>query len=95
MPDVEPIIAMFFDLSADGRASMDDLDDFVGFWQQAGDVEMRPSSDYVGMRAEEYGLWVIDHRMLPPMVGARRGGASLDDRAASHTLSYWVPRHGP
>ena len=112
MPDAELTIATFFDLFADGRVSVGVVDDFVEAWHESGDEETRPSSEYLGMTAEEYGLWVIDHRKLLLIVGARRGGASVhdrasayydqlreanrwEDRAAIHTLSYWVPRHRP
>ena len=112
MSDAELTTATFFDLFSSGRVTADGVDDFVEAWHESGDDETRPLSQYLGMTAEEYGLWAIDRRNLPMMVEARRGGASLcdrvaayydqlretnrwEDRAAIHTLSYWVPRHRP
>lgn len=112
MSDAELTTATFFDLFSKGRITVDDVGDFVGAWHESGDEETRSLSEYLGMTNEEYGVWMIDHRMLPLMVEARRGGASLydrvaayydqlreanhwDDRAAIHTLSFWVPRHRP
>jgi hypothetical protein len=82
--DADVTAATFFDLFSDGRVSVDDVDDFVAAWHESGDGETRPLSEYLGMTKEEYGLWVADHRLLPSMVDARRGGQSLRAQVADY-----------
>lgn len=64
----------FFDLFMAGQASAADADDFVTAWHESGADEQRPLIEYLGMTDEEYGLWVMDHRLLPVFADARRQG---------------------
>ena len=58
----------FLDLVLKGRAQIDEIDDFVGKWhegQSAADL-----SDSLGMRPEEYSLWLENPIMLRQRVEA-------------------------
>jgi hypothetical protein len=53
--------AAFFDLYERGDVPKDAIDDFVGAWHGAGDAESRPLSAFLGMTADEYVVWVMEH----------------------------------
>lgn len=67
----------FFALYGDGRATLDDADDFVEAWHESGDAETRSLAEYLGMTDEEYGIWVITPRALPSILAARQAGRPL------------------
>ena len=109
--DVEMPAASFLALYADGRSSREHIHDFIETWHES-EEDGRSLAEFLGMTDVEFSVWAMDHRMLPLVVAARRGGASLydrvsayydqlrdanrwEDRAAIHSLSYWVPRHRP
>ena len=84
MSDVELPTAPFMALYADGRASREDIHDFIGAWHDSGDDEQRSLVEYLGMTEEEYDVWLMDHRMLPLIVAARRGDGILRDLVADY-----------
>jgi len=64
----------FSDLFLEGEATADAADDFIDRWHDSGDEERRPLTKYLGMTDEVYELWMMDRRMLPEIVSARRPG---------------------
>jgi hypothetical protein len=62
----------FFDLFLDGKATEDDVDDYVSAWHDSGDEEQRPLTEFLGMTEGEYAIWTMDRRTLPDIAAARR-----------------------
>ncbi|PPQ31541.1 hypothetical protein [Rhodopila globiformis] len=75
MSDAQTRPRAFFDLFIDGQATQDDVDDHVSAWHDSGDEEQRPLAEFLGMTEEEYGIWMMDRRLLPELALARRPGA--------------------
>ncbi|MGE0225213.1 MAG: hypothetical protein AB7F35_16430 [Acetobacteraceae bacterium] len=73
--------APFFALYSQGRATADDIDDFIDEWHEDDDAQARdiPLHDYLGLSVEEYGLWVQAPDALPLILAARRDGRPLRD----------------
>jgi len=99
----------FLDLVLEGRAQIDEIDDFVEGWHEGESaVDL---SDYLGMRSEEYSLWLENPEMLEVICSARRRQQPLaeavneatatlrlaersDDRAKLTSLRSWLRRQG-
>jgi hypothetical protein len=65
----------FIDLVLEGRAQIDEIDDFVERWHEGqSTADLR---DYIGMRPEEYSLWLENPEMLAVICSARRGRQPL------------------
>jgi len=75
--DAKP--ASFFDLYSRGDASPDDIDDFVDRWHDRLEPWARDMSleDYLGLRHDEYRVWVHDPEALPSILEARRAKRPL------------------
>lgn len=84
MSDIELPTAPFIELYAEGRASRDEIHDAIEAWHESGDDETRSLAAFLGMTEVEFSVWAMDHRMLPLVVAARRGVASLYDRVAAY-----------
>ncbi len=71
--------ASFFDLYSRGDASPDDIDDFVGRWHDGLEPWARNMSleHYLGLRHDEYQVWVYDPEALPGILEARRAKRPL------------------
>jgi hypothetical protein len=71
--------ASFFDLYSRGDASPDDIDDFVERWRDDREPWAREISleDYLGLRQDEYQVWVYDPEALPSILEARRSKRPL------------------
>jgi hypothetical protein len=80
--DIAHETSTFFALYSEGRATAEQVDDFVDAWHESGDEETRPLSEYLGMTEEEYGVWVITPRALPAILAARRAKRPLRDFVA-------------
>ena len=99
----------FLDLVLEGRAQIDEIDDFVEGWHEGESaVDL---SDYLGMRTEEYSLWLENPEMLEVICSARRRqqplaeavieataalrlAARSGDRAKLTSLQSWLRRQG-
>lgn len=73
--------ARFFDLYAQGEASAEDIDDFVGRWHESPESWIRDLAlyEYLGMSRTEYEVWLCDPFALPDMLLARRSGRALSE----------------
>ena len=77
MSDIAQETQTFFSLYGSGHAPADAIHDFIEAWHETGDDEQRPLSEYLGMTAEEFGVWVITPRVLPVILAARRANRPL------------------
>lgn len=84
MSDIDVPTAPFLALYADGRACREDIHDFIAAWHDSRDDEERSLAEYLGMTEDEYDIWLMDPRMLPLIVIARRGGGTLRDLVADY-----------
>ena len=84
MSDIDVPAAPFLARYESGEANGPDIGDYIAAWHESGDGEHRLLPEYLGMTEDEYDVWLMDHRMLPLVVAARRGGASLYDRVADY-----------
>src|SRR5579864_3755883 len=67
----------FMDLCLDGKAALDDIDDFIDRWHESPeDTELH---DYLGMTQEEYSLWLRVPDALSCIIKARRDAMPLAD----------------
>jgi hypothetical protein len=60
----------FLDLVLTERAQLDEIDDFIEQWHEG--ESPAHLSDYLGMRADEYSLWLENPEMLALICSARR-----------------------
>jgi hypothetical protein len=65
----------FLDLVIAGHAESDEIDNFVEKWHEGHDAA--DLSDYLGMRSDEYSLWLENPEMLALICAARRSRQSL------------------
>lgn len=73
----------FIDLVMSGKALLEEVDDFVDCWHES---ESRLQLDeFLGMRPEEYVLWVEDESNLAYIIASRREGLSVSEFNAQHT----------
>jgi hypothetical protein len=72
----------FFALYDEGRIAAGQIHDYIGAWHDSGDEETRPLSEYLGMTAEEFSVWVITSRALPVIAAARRANRPLREFVA-------------
>jgi hypothetical protein len=72
----------FFALYDSGRATVEQIDDFVEAWHESGDDERRSLAEYLGVTDEEYGVLMITDRALPAILAARRVSHPLRDFVA-------------
>lgn len=72
----------FMALYDQGRATAEQLDDFVEAWHDSGDDEQRSLVEYLGMTEAEYDLEFITPRALPIILAARRADRPLQDFVA-------------
>jgi hypothetical protein len=81
--------ASFFDLYSHGNVSADDIDDFVGRWHDRQDPWAHgvSLSDYLGLRDDEYRVWVYHPDSLPGILTARRTGRPLSELIADRLES--------
>lgn len=67
----------FIDLCLSGRASVDEIDDFVDLWHGGGtDI---PLHDYLGLTRPEYALWVEKPESLKYIISSRKNGQPTGD----------------
>lgn len=59
-----------------GRANVEDIDDYVEVWHTRDDIT-KELSEFLGMTAEEYGLWVAAPSNITKLVDNRRGHLSI------------------
>ena len=78
--------ATFVDLCLDGRATLDDIDDFVDRWHEAGDDEERELHEYLGLTWDEYALWVERPASLRYVLFSRRFGVPLEEALAEYPV---------
>jgi hypothetical protein len=76
---IDEMTASFFDLYSRGDASPDDVDDFVDRWHDRLEPWARDMAleDYLGLRHDEYQVWVYDPEALPSILEARRAKRPL------------------
>jgi hypothetical protein len=67
----------FFSRYRDGRATAEQLDDFVGAWHESGDEEQRSLAEFLGLTDKEYAVLFITPRALPAILDARCSGQAL------------------
>ena len=85
MSDASTKPRTFFDLFLDGKATEDDVDDYVSAWHDSGDEEQRPLTEFLGMTEEEYAIWMMDRRLLSELAIARRpGGPTIESLITDH-----------
>ncbi len=65
----------FVDLVLKGEAQIGEIDDFVEKWHEGHDA--RDLSHYLGMRSDEYSLWLENPEMLALICATRRSRQSL------------------
>jgi hypothetical protein len=64
----------FIDLSLEGKACIDQIDDYIDAWHNdPGDESL---SQYLGMEQAEYSLWIRDPDTLAYIIKARRENRS-------------------
>lgn len=66
----------FVDRCLEGRALLDEVDDFVDEWHESSATESLAS--YLGLSDEEYALWVERPAVLPFILFSRMRGVSLE-----------------
>jgi hypothetical protein len=65
----------FLGLVLEGQAEIGEIDDFLERWHEGrGAADL---SDYLGMRSDEYSLWLENPEMLALICSARRSRQSL------------------
>lgn len=67
----------FLDQCLAGRATPDQIDDFIDRWHEA--PNGRELNDYLGMTPEEYSLWLRVPDALPCIIKAKLDGTRLAD----------------
>ena len=77
MSDIAHEAPTFFSLYADGKATPDQLDDFVEAWHESGDEETRELHEFLGMTWDEYGVLLMTDDALPLILDARRANRPL------------------
>ena len=82
MSDVVHRPDTFFALYDSGRATAEQIDDFVEAWHEFGDDEPRSLAEYLGVTDGEYGVPMITDRALPAILAARRANRPLRDFVA-------------
>jgi hypothetical protein len=70
----------FLDLCLEGKAVLDDIDDFVDQWHET--PQGNELHDYLGMTKEEYSLWLRAPDALPYIIKARREVKPLKEAVA-------------
>jgi len=67
----------FMDLSLQGEALPDQIDDFVDIWHEGGTG--LKLSEFLGFTDDEYSLWVEKPNFLKYILGARKNDKSISD----------------
>lgn len=85
----------FISLYESGRATSEEIDDYVAKWHQTTTHESL--HDYLGMSWEEYSAWVKDPKILPQILNTHRagrplGGAKLQATQASGSNNKAPPQ---
>ena len=65
----------FFDLCLTGEALTEDMDDYIDAWHAA--PEGKELHDFLGLKEDEYSLWLRAPDALPCILQARRDGKPL------------------
>lgn len=71
------VAATFVDLCLEGRALLDEVDDYVDQWHDGPSTESLAS--YLGMTEDEYAVWVEKPGALPFILFSRKRGLSLEE----------------
>ena len=66
----------FLDACVAGRATPDQIDDWVERWHGLGARDRRTLAEYLGMSGDEYARWVERPVALDSILRARLGGGS-------------------
>lgn len=67
----------FIELSLQGNALLDEIDDFIDAWHKA--PENEPLHEFLGMKELEYSLWLRDPNSLADIVKARHDQVPLTE----------------
>ncbi len=75
----------FIDLCLDGRAFVDEIDDYIDLWHEGGtDISLH---EFLGMTRPEYALWVEKPESIKFILFAKKNKRPIDDfRSMSDNL---------
>ena len=68
----------FIEKCVQGRALLDDIDDFIDKWHEGENDE--PLHKFLGMTESEYSLWVADPEILPFIITAHQQNRDVSAR---------------
>lgn len=84
----------FVEKCLSGDALLDEVDDYVDEWHEAGG--QTPLHSFLGMKRSEYELWVRDPDVLPFIIIARREQRDVSDVMDDfHALPLAARSDGP
>lgn len=67
----------FIEKCLNGDALLDEVDDAVEKWHEGIEGADQELSEYLGMKDEEYNVWITSPSVLPYIFAARRNNRSL------------------
>jgi len=85
----------FFELFSRGGLTADRIGEFVSQWHTSDASEKRSLAAFLGMTEDEYGVWLIDPKVLPQILIARRTGRPLEDVIAEYIVGSQDVSHPP
>lgn len=76
----------FVEQCLEGRATLEDIDDFVDRWHESDEGEERELHEYLGLTWDEYALWVERPASLRYVLFSKRFGVPLEQALAEYPV---------